>query len=53
MIGIFTGARIKELDRYTIEHEPVSSIDLVERAASTAPLGCEGGVTLCTDFDDA
>ncbi|WP_256823863.1 NAD(P)H-hydrate epimerase, partial [Porphyromonas gingivalis] len=35
MIGIFTGARIKELDRYTIEHEPVSSIDLVERAAAT------------------
>ena len=35
MIGIFTGARIKELDRYTIEHESVSSIDLVERAAAT------------------
>lgn len=33
MIGIFTGARIKELDRYTIEHEPISSVDLIERAA--------------------
>lgn len=33
MIGIFTGGRIKELDRYTIEHEPISSLELVERAA--------------------
>lgn len=30
---IFTGAQIHELDRYTIEHEPVASIDLMERAA--------------------
>lgn len=30
---IFTGAQIHELDRYTIEHEPVKSIDLMERAA--------------------
>lgn len=30
---IFTGTQIKELDRYTIEHEPISSIDLMERAA--------------------
>lgn len=30
---IFTGAQINELDKYTIEHEPVKSIDLMERAA--------------------
>ena len=31
---IFTATQIKELDRFTIEHEPVSSIDLMERAAA-------------------
>lgn len=30
---IFTGTQIKELDKYTMEHEPISSIDLMERAA--------------------
>ncbi len=30
---IFTSAQIKELDRYTIENEPIPSIDLMERAA--------------------
>src|SRR3712207_6345982 len=30
---IFTGAQIHELDAYTIEHEPIKSIDLMERAA--------------------
>ena len=30
---IFTSAQIKELDNYTIEHEPIKSIDLMERAA--------------------
>ncbi len=30
---IFTGAQIHELDKYTIEHEPIESIDLMERAA--------------------
>ena len=30
---IFTGAQIHELDTYTIEHEPIRSIDLMERAA--------------------
>lgn len=30
---IFTSAQIKELDKYTIEHEPISSIDLMERAS--------------------
>lgn len=31
---IFTSAQIHELDKYTIEHEPIASIDLMERAAS-------------------
>ena len=30
---ILTSTQFKEWDRYTIEHEPVSSIDLMERAA--------------------
>ena len=30
---IFTSAQIRELDKYTIENEPVKSIDLMERAA--------------------
>ena len=30
---IFTSAQIHELDNYTIEHEPIKSIDLMERAA--------------------
>ena len=30
---IFTSAQIRELDQYTIEHEPIRSIDLMERAA--------------------
>ncbi|MBR1688923.1 MAG: NAD(P)H-hydrate dehydratase [Prevotella sp.] len=32
---IFTSNQIHELDRYTIEHEPIQSIDLMERAAKT------------------
>ncbi len=31
---IFTGSQIKEIDKYTIENEPINSIDLMERAAS-------------------
>ena len=30
---IFTSAQIHELDSYTIQHEPIKSIDLMERAA--------------------
>ena len=30
---IFTGTQIREHDRYTMEHEPIRSIDLMERAA--------------------
>ena len=29
----FYTAQVKELDAYTIEHEPIASIDLMERAA--------------------
>ena len=32
---IFTAAQIHELDKYTIENEPIKSIDLMERAART------------------
>lgn len=32
---IFTSAQIHELDKYTIENEPISSLDLMERAAKT------------------
>ncbi len=31
---IFTGSQIKQWDIYTIEHEPIRSIDLMERAAT-------------------
>jgi len=34
MIKIFETSKMKELDRYTIDHEPITSIDLVERAAT-------------------
>lgn len=30
---IFTSAQLRELDKYTIEHEPIRSVDLMERAA--------------------
>lgn len=30
---IFTSTQIRELDKFTIEHEPISSIELMERAA--------------------
>ncbi len=30
---IFMNEQLKELDKYTIEHEPIKSIDLMERAA--------------------
>jgi NAD(P)H-hydrate epimerase len=34
MKKLFETVKIKEIDQYTIENEPVSSIDLVERAAN-------------------
>lgn len=41
MIKIFTGAEIRKLDAYTIEHEPIASIDLMERAAQALALAIE------------
>lgn len=35
MIKILSAAQIKELDAYTIQYEPVASIDLMERACRT------------------
>ena len=32
---IFTSAQVKELDKFTIENEPISSLNLMERAAQT------------------
>ena len=34
MIKIFSTNQVKELDQYTIQYEPIESIDLVERAAT-------------------
>ena len=31
---IFPTEKIKKIDRYTIDYEPIASIDLMERAAS-------------------
>ena len=31
---IFPTSSIKEIDAYTIEHEPIASLDLMERAAT-------------------
>lgn len=31
---ILTGGQFKELDKYTVEHEPISPIDLMERAST-------------------
>ena len=33
LMKILTAAQIHELDKYTIEHEPIKSIDLMERAS--------------------
>ena len=42
---IFTTRQIREIDSFTIEHEPVASIDLMERAA----MACTQW--LCGNFD--
>ena len=39
---IFTSAQIHELDKYTIEHEPISSLNLMERAAKALTRAIEG-----------
>ena len=35
-MNIYTAAQVRNWDAYTIEHEPIASIDLMERAAHTA-----------------
>ena len=30
---VYSAAQIKEIDAYTIEHEPISSVNLMERAS--------------------
>jgi hydroxyethylthiazole kinase-like uncharacterized protein yjeF len=35
-VSILTAEQVREADRYTIRHEPVASIDLMERAADAA-----------------
>ncbi len=35
VMKIFTSNQIHDIDQYTIEHEPIRSIDLMERAAKT------------------
>lgn len=34
MIKVFSTGQVKELDQYTIQHEPIAPIDLVERAST-------------------
>ncbi len=34
MVKVLTAEQIREADHYTIEHEPIASVDLMERAAS-------------------
>lgn len=34
MLKILSAEQQRELDKYTIEHEPVSSINIMERAAA-------------------
>lgn len=46
MLKILTSAQIRDLDAFTIEHEPIASIDLMERA-------CRGIVNWLIDRYDA
>jgi len=47
----FTTSQIRQLDNYTIEHEPISSIDLMERAADaiykTVTRSCPYNTPVC------
>ena len=45
---IFTSAQIHELDKYTIEHESISSIDLMERASKAFTRAIEAEWTTAT-----
>ena len=45
---IFTGKQLSEWDRYTIRHEPIASIDLMERAAGRLADALQRRVPLCS-----
>lgn len=47
---ILTGAQFKELDQYTIQHEPINAIDLMERAAKAIAEEVSGRWNLKTHF---
>ena len=47
---ILTSTQFKELDKYTIEHEPVSSTDLMERAAKAIAAELKSRWTTATRF---
>lgn len=47
---IFTAEQIKVLDQYTIEHEPIKSIDLMERAARAIAQSICGRWTTATNI---
>ena len=47
---IFQCNKIKELDQYTIEHEPIRSIDLMERAATALTDAIVGRWSVDTPF---
>ena len=45
---IFTGKQLSEWDRYTIRHEPIASIDLMERAAGRLADALQRRVPRCS-----
>ncbi|TKG96079.1 NAD(P)H-hydrate dehydratase [Puteibacter caeruleilacunae] len=47
---IFTCKQIAEIDQYTIQHEPIADIDLMERASKTAASWITQNVTLNNDI---
>lgn len=50
VMKILTSTQFKELDKYTIGHEPVSSIDLMERAAKAIAAELKSRWTTATRF---
>ena len=50
VMKILTSTQFKELDKYTIEHEPVSSADLMERAAKAIAAELKSRWTTATRF---
>ena len=50
MMKIFPTASIKQLDAYTIENEPIASIDLMERAARALASAIAGRWSKETSF---